>query len=83
MVITITLIFFLSFIYSPKREATKNIISCKYCHAALLKGEECQDCLARGIKHIHDGEITRISRKDLPETKTITHLHDGQTNEGP
>ena len=78
MVITITIIFFLSFIYSPKREATKNIISCKYCHAALLKGEECQDCLAHGIRHIHDGEITRISRKDLPQTEIITHTHNGQ-----
>lgn len=77
IVIISILIFFISFVYSPKREATKNILSCKYCNAALLKGEECEDCLAKGIKHIHDGEITRIAYKDLPEEETVVHHHNG------
>ena len=72
------LIFFISFVYSPKREATKNIVSCKYCHAALIKGEECEDCLAKGIKHVHDGEITRIDKKDLPEQEPTVHMHNGE-----
>lgn len=80
MVITITIIFFISFIYSPKREATKNIISCKYCNAFLLKGEECQDCLAKGIKHVHDGEVTRIKVSDLPASEKISHPHDQEVN---
>lgn len=78
IVIVSTIIFFLSFIYSPKREATKNIVSCKYCNAALIKGEECQDCLAKGIKHVHDGEITRIALKDLPEQEKVEHYHNNQ-----
>lgn len=77
IVIVSTLIFFISFIYSPKREATKNIVSCKYCNAALIKGEECEDCLAKGIKHVHDGEITRISIRDLPEQEEVAHHHNG------
>ena len=77
IVLVSIVIFFISFIYSPKREATKNIVSCKYCHGALIKGEECEDCLAKGIKHIHDGEITRISVKDLPEQEATEHQHNG------
>ena len=77
IVLVSIVIFFISFIYSPKREATKNIVSCKYCHGALIKGEECEDCLAKGIKHIHDGEITRIAVKDLPEQETVEHQHNG------
>ena len=71
------LIFFISFIYSPKREATKNIVNCKYCNAALVKGEECQDCLFKVIKHVHDGEVTRIALKDLPEQEKVEHHHNG------
>ena len=81
IVIVSILIFFISFIYSPKREATKNIVSCKYCHNALIKGEkgeQCQDCLAKGIKHIHDGEITRIALKDMPEQAVVEHHHNGE-----
>ncbi len=78
IVIVSIFIFFISFIYSPKREATKNIVSCKYCNAALIKGEECQDCLAKGIKHVHDGEITRIALKDLPEQESVEHHHNGE-----
>lgn len=77
IVIVSTLIFFISFIYSPKREATKNIVSCKYCNAALIKGEECEDCLAKGIKHVHDGEITRIDVKDMPDQEAVEHHHNG------
>lgn len=75
IVIIVTGIFFISFIYSPKREATKNILSCKYCNKVLTQGDECEDCLAKGIKHIHDGEATRISVRDLPEQEHVEHIH--------
>ncbi|MFW9929675.1 MAG: metal ABC transporter permease, partial [Candidatus Thorarchaeota archaeon] len=81
IVMVVMAIFFISFVYSPKRMATKNIYSCKYCNATLLKGEECEDCLARGIKHLHDGEVTRIARKDLPQTQTIYHDHHKENDE--
>ena len=77
IVLIVTGIFFISFIYSPKREATKNILSCKYCNKVLATGDECDECVAKGIKHIHDGQVTRISVMDLPEQEHIEHKHNG------
>ncbi len=78
IVSAITAIFVISFLFSPKRMASKRTIQeCPYCKDYLLEGEECQrpECIAAGILHRHIDHEISIDKKHLPKKKPTKHDH--------
>jgi len=77
-----TLIFIISFAFSPKRRksGTGHVVAdCEYCSKTILGKQYCleDNCLAKDIPHKHDEKGLLIYKTDLDSKKTPTkHEHD-------
>lgn len=77
--ITITLIFLVSFIFSPKRRSLKkSITECPFCKDHFDDTGHCQnpECKFGDIPHIHDYDKVGISIEHLPEREPTVHDHE-------
>lgn len=85
VVIVITAIFIISFVYSPKRRPLKSFLECPYCGESIKKIQECVDCgfkeVNPDIPHAHkdEGVLVEIMVDNLPEPGTkegMKHDHE-------
>ena len=77
--ITITVIFLVSFIFSPKRRSLKkSITECPFCKDHFDDTGHCQnlDCKFEDIPHIHDHDRVGINIEHLPEREPTIHEHE-------
>jgi ABC-type Mn2+/Zn2+ transport system permease subunit len=76
---TITVIFIVSFIFSPKRRSLKkSITECPFCKDFIDATGHCQnpECKFGDIHHIHDHDRVGISITHLPEREPTKHEHE-------
>ncbi|MHA1532169.1 MAG: metal ABC transporter permease [Candidatus Heimdallarchaeota archaeon] len=77
--ITITVIFLISFIFSPKRRSLKkSITECPFCKDHFDDTGHCQnpDCKFGDIPHIHEDDRVGISIEHLPKREPTVHEHE-------
>ena len=76
---TITVIFIISFLFSPKRRSLKkSITECPFCKVHIDEAGHCQnpECKFGDIHHIHDHDRIGIRVEHLPEHKSTQHEHE-------
>jgi iron/zinc/copper transport system permease protein len=78
IVMLITLVFIVSFLLSPKRRKTSNIIECPYCGEML--SDECygDECIFWDVPHVHDRETITIDKSKLTDKPPSLHGHHHQ-----
>ncbi len=81
-----TLVFFISFIFSPKRRSKSGIAvtECPYCSKYIQGTKYCLDkeCHKIKIPHIHDEKGIIIKKKDVPPLRVHSrHKHDNYTSQ--
>ncbi|MBD3192003.1 MAG: iron chelate uptake ABC transporter family permease subunit [Candidatus Heimdallarchaeota archaeon] len=80
IVTVITIVFLISFIFSPKRRSlAKGIKECPFCKDYLPDEDGvCQreECTFTGIPHFHDSERVEIKKHLLPERAPPKHEHE-------
>jgi ABC-type Mn2+/Zn2+ transport system permease subunit len=80
--IIITIIFLVSFIFSPKRRSLKKLRSeCPFCKDFIDDCGHCEnpDCNFGDIPHIHDHDRIGIKIDHLPEREPSVHDHEKDT----
>ncbi|NHJ47378.1 MAG: metal ABC transporter permease [Asgard group archaeon] len=81
--IIITIIFFVSFITSPKRRSLKKLRSeCPFCKDFIDDTGHCHkpDCQFGDIPHVHDHDRIGISVEHLPDREPSVHKHEHESS---
>ena len=81
---TITAIFIISFILSPKRRSLKKRIDeCPFCKDHIDPAGHCHnpDCKFGDIPHTHDHERVGISIEHIPDREPTKHDHEKEVDE--
>jgi len=81
---TITAIFIVSFIFSPKRRSLrKSIEECPFCKDHIDPAGHCMnpECKFGDIPHTHDHERVGISIEHLPERVPTVHEHEKEEDQ--
>jgi len=79
IVTLVTLIFLISFLFSPKRRSMKKAITeCPFCKDYLTEDGHCStpNCAFEDVPHKHDHERVDIRKEDLPDTEITKHDHE-------
>ena len=79
IVTLVTLIFLISFLFSPKRRSMKKAIhECPFCKDYITEDGHCgsQKCTFDDIPHKHDHDKVDIRKDDLPDKELTVHDHE-------
>jgi len=79
-----TMIFLISFIFSPKRRSMKKLgKGCLFCKHYIDGEISCDnpDCIFGDIPHDHHDESTGIHLEHLPESEPSVHAHEYTTKQ--
>jgi len=79
---TISVVFFVSFAFSPKRRSLKKISGeCPFCKKYFDESGQCPnpECLFGDIDHLHTAEKIEIKKAVILEKKPAVHHHDKET----
>jgi ABC-type Mn2+/Zn2+ transport system permease subunit len=77
--IIVTIIFFVSFIFSPKRRSLRKLKSeCPFCKHFIDEHDHCEnpECKFGDIPHVHDHDTIGISKEHLPDIEPSLHKHE-------
>ncbi len=75
----VTIIFIISFIFSPKRRSMKKAITeCPFCKDFITEEGRCKNpkCAFNDVPHSHDHERIDIRKDNLPHKESTIHDHD-------
>ncbi|MHA1629838.1 MAG: metal ABC transporter permease [Candidatus Heimdallarchaeota archaeon] len=76
---TVSLVFFVSFAFSPKRRSLKKLSGeCPFCKKFFDETGHCPnpECIFGDIEHIHNAEKIEIQKKALLKKEPLVHHHE-------